>query len=59
MKKAVVRYEGIVGAKINFEKSEVLRLGGYKGGIPQTEPFRSSDRPVRILGVSNMARIVI
>ena len=49
MKKAVGEYERIAGAKVNFDKSEGLRLGAWTGTLPG--PFRWSDGPVRILGV--------
>ena len=34
VKKAVARYEEIAGAKINFDTSEGLRLGAWRGGVP-------------------------
>ena len=48
VKKAVARYEEIAVAKIKFYKSECLRLGAWRGGIP----IRWSDRPIHILGVT-------
>ena len=51
VKKAVERYEKVVGTKVNFDKSEGLRLGASRRGSPLPGPFRWSDRPVRILGV--------
>ena len=51
VKKAVGEYERISGAYINFEKSEGLLLGVWKGSNTLPEPFRWSDGPVRILGV--------
>ena len=49
--KAVMRYEQISGAKINFDKSEGLRLGAWRDGVPMPELFHWNDRPVRTLGV--------
>ena len=37
--------------KINFDKSEGLRLGTWRGSIPLPGLFHWSDGPVRILGV--------
>ena len=51
MKEAVARYKKVAGAKVNFDKSEGLRLGAWRGSVPLPEPFRWSDGPVRILGV--------
>ena len=51
VKKAVGEYERIAGAKVNFDKSEGLRLGAWRGNDTLPEPFRWSDGPVRILGV--------
>ena len=51
VKKAVGEYERITGAKVNFDKSEGLRLGAWRGSNTLPEPFRWSDEPVRILGV--------
>ena len=50
VKKAVERYEKVAGAKVNFDKSEGLRLGAWKKGSLLLGPFRWSDGPVRILG---------
>ena len=50
VKKAVGEYERIAGAKVNFDKSEGLRLGDW-GSNTLPGPFRSGDGPVRILGV--------
>ena len=50
VKKAVSEYEGIAGAKVNFDKSEGLRLGAWRGSDTLPGLFRWSDRPVRILG---------
>ena len=44
VKEAVVEYERIAGAKVNFDKSEGLRLGAWRGS--NTLPG-----PIRILGV--------
>ncbi len=33
VKEAVVEYERIAGAKVNFDKSKVLRLGAWRGSI--------------------------
>ena len=51
VKKAVVEYERIAEAKINFDKSEGLRLGAWRGSDTLPEPFRWSDGLVHILGV--------
>ena len=51
MKKAVSEYERIAGAKVNFDKSEGLRLGAWRGSNTLPGPFRWSDRPIRILRV--------
>ena len=51
VKEAVARYEKVAGAKVNFDKSEGLRLGAWRGSVPLPGPFRWSDGPVRILGV--------
>ena len=51
MKKAIVEYERIAGTKVNFDKSEVLRLGAWTGSNTLPRPFRWSDGPVRILAV--------
>ena len=51
MKKAVERYEEIAGVKINFDKSEGLRFGAWRGGVLLSGPFQWSDGPFRILGV--------
>ena len=51
VKKAVGEYGWIAGAKVNFDKSEGLRLGAWRGSDTLQGPFRWSDRPVRILGV--------
>ena len=36
VKKAVVRYEEVAGAKINFDKSESRRLDAWRGSVPLT-----------------------
>ena len=51
VKKAVSEYERIAGAKVNFDKSEGLRLGAWRGSNTLPGPFRWSGGPVRILGV--------
>ena len=51
VKKAVVEYERIAGAKFNFDKSEALQLGAWRGSNTLPGPFRWSDGPVHILGV--------
>ena len=51
VKKAVSEYERIAGAKVNFDKSEGLRLGAWRGSNTRPGPFRWSVGPVRILGV--------
>ena len=50
VKKAVARYEQIARARINFDKSEGLRLGAWRGDVPLSETFYRSDGPIRILG---------
>ena len=47
VKEAVVEYERIAGAKVNFDKSE----GAWRGSNTLPGPFRWSDGPIRILGV--------
>ena len=42
---------GLQGAKVNFDKSEGLRLGAWRGSNTLPGPFRWSDGPIRILGV--------
>ena len=51
VKEAVVEYERIAGAKVNFDKSEGLRVGAWRGSNTLPGPFRWSDGHVRILGV--------
>ena len=51
VKEAIARYEKVAGSKVNFDKSEGLRLSVWRGAIPLPEPFRWSDEPIRILGV--------
>ena len=51
MKKAVVEYERIAGAKVNFDKREGLRLSAWRGSDTLAEPFRWSDEPISIHGV--------
>ena len=51
VKEAVVEYERIAGAKVNFDKSEGLRLGAWRGSNTLPGPFRWSDGPILILGV--------
>ena len=51
VKKAVSEYERIAGAKVNFDKSEGLWLGAWRGSDTLPGPFRWSDGPVRILRV--------
>ena len=51
VKKAVGEYERVAGAKVNFDKSEGLRLGVWGSTDTPPGPFRWSDGPVRILGV--------
>ena len=51
VKKAVSEYERIAGANVNFDKSEGLRLGAWRGSDTIPGPFRWSDGPVCILGV--------
>ena len=51
VKEAVVEYERIAGAKVNFDKSEGLRLGAWTGSNTLSGPFRWSHGPIRILGL--------
>ena len=51
VKKAVARYEQRAGAKVNFDKSEGLRLGSWRGSVPLPGPFCWSDGSDRILDV--------
>ena len=51
VKEAIARYEMVAGAKVNFDKSEGLRLGAWRGSVPLPVTFRWSDDPVRLLGV--------
>ena len=51
VKMAVERYVNVAGTHLNFEQTECLRLGSWKGSFPLPGPFRWSDGPVRILGV--------
>ena len=51
VKEAVVEYERIAGAKVNFDKSKGFRLGAWRGSNTLPGPFRWSDGPIRILGV--------
>ena len=51
VKKVVSEYERIAGAKVNFDKSEGLRLGAWRGSNTLPGPFRWSDPPISILGV--------
>ena len=51
MKKAVGEYERIARAKVNFDKSEGLRLGAWRGSDTIPGPFHWSDGPICILGV--------
>ena len=50
-KKVVGEYEWIAGAKVNFDKSEGLRLDAWRGSNTLPGPFRWSDGPVCILGL--------
>ena len=50
-KKAVARNEQIARAKINFDESEDLWVGAWRGGVSLLGPFHWSDEPIRILGV--------
>ena len=51
VKKVVAEYERIAGAKVNFDKSDGLRLGAWRGSDTLSEPFPWSDGPDRIHGV--------
>ena len=56
VKKAVDEYERIAGGKVNFDKSESLRLGAWRDSNTLPGYFRWSDGPVRILEVFVRAR---
>ena len=47
---------GLQEPKVNFDKSEGLRLGAWTGSNTLPGPFHWSDGPVRILGVWVRAR---
>ena len=49
--KAVARYEQIAGANINFDRSEGLWLGAWRGSVSLPGPFHRSNGHVRILWV--------
>ena len=49
LKEVIVDYERIAGAKVNFDKSEGLRLGAWRWSSTLPGPFRWSDGPIRIL----------
>ena len=51
VKEVVVEYKRIAGASVNFDKSECLRLGAWRGSNTLPGAFCWSDGPVRILGV--------
>ena len=51
LKNAVAKYERTARAKVNFDKSEGLRLGAWRSSDTLPEPFRWSDGPLSILGV--------
>ena len=51
VKEVVASYKNVAGAKVNFDKSEGLWLGAWRGSVPLPGPFRWSDGPVRILEV--------
>ena len=51
VKKAVVRYEKVACAKVNFDKNKGFWLGSWRGSIPLPGSLRWSDGPVHILGM--------
>ena len=51
VKKTVAEYERIAGAKVNYDKSEGLRLGAWTDSNTLPGPFRWSGAPFRILGL--------
>ena len=51
VKKAVVKYEEIKGAKINFDKSKDQQLGVLRSGIHLPRPFHWSNGHIHIHGV--------
>ena len=50
VKEAVVGYERIAGAKVNFDKSEGLRFGAWRVAIPFKGPFAGVTDPSASLG---------
>ena len=48
VKKAVVRYELVAGAKVNFNKIKGLWLDAWRGGVSLLGPFGWNDRPISI-----------
>ncbi len=55
VKKAVERYEKVAGAKINFDKSEGLRLGAWRGGVSLPGPSAVVTDPSAFSGCSGPA----
>ena len=51
VKKTISEYERIAGAKVNFYRSEGLRLGAWRGSDTLLGPFRWSDGSIRIFWV--------
>ena len=51
VKEAVVEYERIAGAKVNFDKSESLQLGAWRASNTLPGPFHWIGGPIRIIGV--------
>ena len=51
VRKAISEYERIAGAKVNFDKSEGLRLGAWRGSNTLPGPLHWSDGPVHFLRV--------
>ena len=50
VKMAVARYEKVTGAKVNFDKSEGLRLGAWRAAIPCQGPSDGVTVPSASLG---------
>ena len=45
VKMAVERYEKVAGAKVNFDKSEGLQLGAWRGASPYQGPYTGVTDP--------------
>ena len=57
VKKAVARYEAVTGAKVNFDKSEGLRLGARRDGVsPAWIPPLERPTGVKLIGSTDKSR---